>query len=165
MAYDEASKGLVISLKHRDRTEAAPAYGEWLARGAAELVEEIDIVAPVPLHWIRLFTRRYNQSALLAAALARKIERPLVPDLLVRRRHTPPQGRLSPPARRRNVAGAFKIHPARLSALQDRRVLLVDDVLTTGATASACAKVLLRGGAAGVDVLVLARVLSPQRPA
>ena len=164
MVYDQASRGLILSLKHRDRTEAAPAYGEWLARGAAELVDQVDLVAPVPLHWIRLFLRRYNQSALLAAALARRIERPHVPDLLVRRRNTPSQGRLSLAARQRNVAGAFAVHPGRRAALQGRRVLLVDDVLTTGATVTACANVLLRAGAAGVDVLVLARVLRPQRP-
>ena len=164
MVYDQASKGLLLGLKHGDRTEAAPAYGDWLARGAAELVDDVDLVVPVPLHWIRLFRRRYNQSALLGAALARRIGQPIVPDLLVRRRNSPPQGRLSPAARHRNVAGAFRVHPAHKATLEGRRVLLVDDVMTTGATATACANVLLRGGAAAVEVLVLARVMRPRRP-
>jgi ComF family protein len=162
MRYDELSKRLLIGFKHADRTEGAPAYGAWLARAGAELLAEADLIAPVPLHWLRLFSRRYNQAALLAQALGRRAERPVVQDLLQRRRHTPPQGRLSAPARRRNVAGAFAVRPAHKDRLQGRRVLLVDDVMTTGATAAACARVLRRGGAGAVDVLVLARVIRPQ---
>ena len=161
-ANSELSKRLLIGFKHADRTEGAPAYGAWLARAGAELLAEADLIAPVPLHWLRLFSRRYNQAALLAQALGRRTEIPVVQDLLQRRRHTPPQGRLSAPARRRNVAGAFAVKPAHKDRLQDRRVLLIDDVLTTGATAAACARVLRRGGAKAVDVLVLARVVRPQ---
>lgn len=163
MRYDDASKGLVLGFKHRDRTEGAPAYAAWLARAGADLIAEAELVAPVPLHPIRLFTRRYNQAALLCQALGRLSGLPVVPDLMVRRRHTPSQGRLSAAARRRNVSGAFAVHPARRARLQGRRVLLVDDVMTTGATVTACAKVLRRGGAAAVDVLVLARVIRPSR--
>ncbi len=159
MRYDEASRGLVLGFKHADRTDGAPAYGAWLARAGAELIAEADLIAPVPLHWMRLFARRYNQAALLARALARRAGRPVAADLLLRRRHTPSQGRLSPAQRRRNVAGAFAVKPSRRPLLEGRRVLLVDDVLTTGATASACARTLRRDGARAVDVLVLARVV------
>ena len=162
MRYGDASKRLVLGFKHGDRTEGAPAYAGWLARAGAELIETAELIAPVPLHRIRLFTRRYNQAALLCHGLGRQSGLPVVPDLLLRRRHSPPQGRLSAAARRRNVAGAFAVTPAHRARLAGRRVLLVDDVMTTGATVSACAKALRRGGAAAVDVLVLARVVRPQ---
>ena len=162
MRYGEVSKRLLLGFKHGDRTEGAPAYAQWLHRGGAELLATCDLIAPVPLHPIRLFWRRYNQAALLAAVLARAGDRPLVPDLLLRRRNTPSQGRLNAVARRRNVAGAFAVRPAHRPALAGRRVLLIDDVMTTGATVEACSRVLRRGGAAAVDVLVLARVVRPQ---
>jgi ComF family protein len=157
--YDEASRALVLGFKHGDRTEAAPAYARWLARAGAELVPEAALIVPVPLHRWRLFRRRYNQSALLALALGRATRREVVPDLLVRRRNTPSQGRLDPAARVRNVRGAFALRPSAAEAIGDRRVLLVDDVMTTGATVEECARVLRRGGAAAVDVLTLARVV------
>jgi ComF family protein len=159
MRYDEGSRRLVLGFKHADRTEGAAAYGAWLARAGAELAAEADVIAPVPLHWIRLFARRFNQAALLAQALGRETGLQVVPDLLQRRRHTPSQGRLSVTQRRQNVAGAFAVKDSHAALLRDRRVLLVDDVLTTGATAAACAGALRRGGARAVDVLVLARVV------
>ena len=161
LRYDDASKAVVLGFKHGDRTEGAPAYGRWLLRAGAELIAEAELIVPVPLHWLRLFVRRYNQAALLALALARLSGVAAVPDLLVRRRATPSQGRLSAGARRRNVAGAFAVRARRRDLLADRRVLLVDDVLTTGATAEACSRALLRAGAAAVDVLTLARVVRP----
>jgi ComF family protein len=160
--YDDASRGLVLGFKHADETHAAPAFGRWLTRAGGGMAAEADWIAPVPLHRWRLLSRRYNQSALLAQAVARLAERPLAVDLLVRRRNTPRQGRLSPPARRRNVRAAFALRPRWQDALPGKRVLLVDDVLTTGATAEECARVLRRHGAAGVDVLTLARVVRPQ---
>jgi ComF family protein len=120
------------------------------------------VIAPVPLHRIRLFKRRYNQSALLAAALARASGLPLVPDLLLRRRNTPSQGRLSISQRWKNVTGAFAVNPARRADLKGARVLLIDDVMTTGATIEICSRTLRRGGAQAVDVLVLARVVRTQ---
>jgi ComF family protein len=162
--YDEASRGLILDFKHGDRIWASPAFGLWLARAGGELVADADLVAPVPLHRTRLFARRYNQSALLARAVARRCGLPVVPDLLVRRRATPSQGRLSPSARRRNVRGAFALRPSRRDSIAGRRVLLIDDVLTTGAPVCACARVLLRAGAGAVDVLTLARVARPRDP-
>ncbi len=162
LKYDDASRGLIIDFKHGDRTDAAPAFIPWMRQAGAELLAEADAIVPVPLHWLRLFARRYNQAAMLAAGLAKAAGRPAIMDGLIRRRRTPSQGRLGPSARRRNVAGAFAVPARRQAAFEGRRVLLVDDVLTTGATAEACAAALLRAGAAGVDVLTLARVVRPQ---
>ena len=157
--YDEGSKDLILRFKHADRTDSSPAFARWMARAGAALLTDADLIAPVPLHWLRLFMRRYNQAALLASALGDLAGKPAVNDLLLRRRRTPSQGGLGALARRRNVAGAFAVDPRRRMLLQDKRVLLVDDVLTTGATVSACASVLLRAGAGAVDVLTLARVI------
>jgi ComF family protein len=158
--YDDGSRGLILSFKHGDRTEAAPAFGRWLMRAGGELVARADLIIPVPLHWTRLFRRRYNQSALLAQALAKISGVPVALDLLRRRRATPSQGRLSRSGRRRNVQGAFVVRGASRERLRGRRVLLVDDVLTTGATVEACSVTLRRAGAVAVDVLTLARVVS-----
>jgi len=159
MVYDDGSREAVLALKHGDRTDAAPAYGGWLARAGAELLAEADCLMPVPLHPARLFRRRYNQSALLAHALGRAAGRPVLADALQRTRNTSSQGTRSRVARLANVQGAFAVRPARQAQVRDRRILLVDDVLTTGATVEACAAVLLRAGAVHVDVLTLARVV------
>jgi len=161
-AYDDVSRGLILSFKHADRIHGAPAFGRWLARAGAALTPDADLIVPVPLHRWRLFARRYNQSALLAHALGRAVDRPVAVDLLVRRRRTPPQGRLSRSARIRNMRGAFAVRPRWRARLRGARILLVDDVLTTGATAEACARALVRAGANAVDVLTLARVVRPR---
>lgn len=160
-AYDEASRGLVIGFKHADRTHGAPAFARWLARAGAELLPGCDVITPVPLHRWRLWTRRYNQSGLLAQALAHLAGCPYVPDLLIRTRATPSQGRLGRQARMRNVRRAFAVLPRRAASLVGRRVLLVDDVYTTGATVEEAARTLRAAGAATVDVLTLARVVRP----
>lgn len=159
--YDDASRDLVLSFKHADRTDAAPVYARWLARAGGPLLAEADVIAPVPLHWTRLFRRRYNQAALLALALGRQGGVAVDTRLLVRRRRTPSQGGLGATGRRENLRGAIVVHPGRRAALAGRRILLVDDVFTTGATAAACARALLRAGAGAVDVLTLARVVRP----
>jgi len=163
-AYDDHSRGLILGFKHADRTEAAPAFGRWMARAGSELLAEADIIAPVPLHWTRFWRRRYNQSALLARAVAQAMretgrETAVIPDLLSRRRRTVPQGGLGAAGRARNVKGAFRINPRFAVRLRGARVVLIDDVYTTGATVEACARVLLRAGAGAVDVLTLARVI------
>ena len=160
-AYDDASRGPVLAFKHADRTDAAPAFVRMMIQAAGDLLAEDPLIVPVPLHRSRLLMRRYNQAAVLGNALAKQTGLVAVPDLLVRRRRTPSQGGLGASARRRNVRGAFAVREGRNSVLRDRRVLLIDDVMTTGATVEACARPLLRAGAQAVDVLTLARVIGP----
>ena len=157
LRYDDESRRLVLAFKHGDRLHLAPALGRWMRRAGAELLAETDIVVPVPLHWTRLFARRYNQAAVLAHALAAAGGPPVGADWLVRRRRTPSQGKRNALARRRNVAGAFALRRGR--SVRGQRVLLVDDVFTTGATLGECARVLRRAGAVRVDALTLARTV------
>ncbi|MET4807615.1 ComF family protein [Limibacillus sp. MBR-115] len=159
LRYDAAARRLLLPFKHADRTAAAPHFAAWMARAAPELLADCDLVAPVPLHWRRLWRRRYNQAALLAQALAAQAGVPCVPDLLVRTRATASQGHLSRSGRGRNVAGAFALKERYAANIEGARVLLVDDVLTTGATLEACTNSLIRVGAGRVDVLVMARVV------
>jgi ComF family protein len=163
LVYDDASRGLLIAFKHGDRTDAAPAYGRWLHQAGVLMLADCHLIVPVPLHWTRLFARRFNQAALLAHALGRVAGLPVADRLLMRRRRTPSQGRLSADGRRRNVAGAFAISAAGRLQVMGKNVLLVDDVFTTGATVSACARVLRAAGATAVDVVTLARVVRPSR--
>lgn len=162
--YDDASRPLILAFKHGDGTHAATALGRWMAQAAGDLARDAELIVPVPLHRWRLFRRRYNQSALLAQAVTRLVDRPTDSGILVRRRRTPSQGGLSRPRRIANVRGAFAIAGRRAEGLLGRRVLLVDDVMTTGATLSECARVLRRAGAAQVDVVTLARVVRPSTP-
>jgi len=162
LRYDEASRKPVLALKHADRLDLVPAFGRWLDRAGRELLAEAELIVPVPLHRFRLWSRRYNQSAELARALARRSGLCVDPFALCRTRQTPSQGQMpSAGARRRNVRGAFAVPQTRRAAVADKAILLVDDVLTTGATAHACAKALKRAGAAKVFVLALARVVRP----
>ena len=158
MRYGEVSRRLVVGFKHGDRTHAAPAFGRWLARAGAELLGDADIVAPVPLHWRRLFRRRYNQSAELARALARLSGVAALPDGLARTRQTPTQGGLNRRQRRTNVRDAFAVPARHQARIAGKHAIVIDDVMTTGATVEACAAALLDAGAAKVDVLCLARV-------
>ena len=155
LVYDDASHGLIVGFKHADRTELAPTFAGWMARAGAALLRPGALLVPVPLHPMRLAARRYNQSALLAGEIARRTGLRVSLDSLARRRATPPQKKLSAQARRRNVAGAFAVR----GDVKNARLVLVDDVLTTGATLSAAAKALKKAGAARVDALVLARVV------
>ena len=162
LAYDDGSRRLLLSFKHGDAIHAADAYGVWLFRASSDLVAGADLIAPVPLHRWRLLRRRYNQAALLARGLAANGGIDLCVDLMRRRRPTPSQARLGHVARRRNVRGAFVVSPNRAALVDGRRILLVDDVYTTGATVDECARTLLKAGAASVDVATLARVVRAQ---
>lgn len=164
LVYDAESRRLVLPFKHGDRTDIARACGGWMARAGAELLASADLVAPVPLHWRRLLIRRYNQANLLARVVVRSAGAPaarLVPDLLRRRRWTGSQTGLRAKERRSNVRHAFDVHPKWQDAAQGAKVVLVDDVLTTGATVEACTRALERVGVSRVDVLTLARVVRP----
>ena len=156
--YDETSRELILRFKHGDRVELATLFARWLGRSAAELLAEADAVTPVPLHPSRLRRRRYNQAAEIARPLAKAAGLQYLPEALTRARATESQGEKSGSGRRRNVQGAFLVTEAGRREIKGRRILLVDDVLTTGATAEACAKALLQGGARCVDLAVVARV-------
>ncbi len=156
--YDEASRDLILKLKHADRTDLAGLAATWLMRAAAPLIAEADLITPTPLHRWRLMKRRYNQAAEIARPLSRLSALPYLADALVRVRDTESQGGKSASGRRRNMAGAFAVPAARRRQVEGRRILLVDDVLTTGATAHACARTLKAAGAASVSLAVIAKV-------
>lgn len=160
--YDDQSRSLILDFKHRDRTDLTPGFVQWLARAGHDLINDADMIVPVPLHWSRLFSRRYNQAAELARALASAANKDYQPRLLHRVKRTASQGHRSRRARWQNVQGAFQVDSVMIGRLDGRRVLLVDDVLTTGATANTCAAVLKKSGAIAVDLLTLARVPGPE---
>ncbi|MBX9710918.1 MAG: ComF family protein [Xanthobacteraceae bacterium] len=157
--YDDIARTLVHGLKYQDRTDLAPAMGRWMAHAGRELLSEADAIVPVPLHWKRAWSRRYNQSGALARVIAQQSGTPVMNDVLARVRPTQQQVGLSRPERARNVQGAFGVAKEKKSRVAGRRIVLVDDVLTSGATVDACARALLRAKAASVDVLVFARVV------
>jgi len=156
--YDEASRGLILKYKHGDQQQFATLFARWLARSAADLVADADAVAPVPLHPMRLLSRRFNQAAEIARPLARHAGLDYLPDALVRNERTASQGGKSARGRRLNVRKAFAVGESGRRRVKGRRILLIDDVLTTGATGEACARALLEAGARAVDLAVIARV-------
>jgi ComF family protein len=161
--YDEVARTLVHAFKYGDRLDLAPTMGRWMARAGHELLAEADLIMPVPLHWRRLWARRFNQSAALAEVVSEISGVPVGHMALKRTKATPQQVGLSRSERALNVQGVFKVSPEGKAAVARRRVLLMDDVLTSGATADACARTLLRAGARNVDVLVFARVVDATR--
>jgi ComF family protein len=158
--YNDVARALVGKLKYGDRPELARFCSRLVAQAGHELWGPDALLVPVPLHRVRHFSRRYNQSTELARALGALTGLPVDPVLVRRKRNTPHQVGLSGDARRRNVAGAFVAHPDALLRLKGRRVVLVDDVITTGATVKAVTKALKSGGAERVDVVSFARVVT-----
>tara|TARA_R110000787_G_scaffold16825_11_gene52992 strand:+ start:4986 stop:5756 length:771 start_codon:yes stop_codon:yes gene_type:complete len=159
MVYDAASRRPVLDLKRSGRRDGLQTLAGWMVQSGRDLVAEADLIVPVPLHFARLARRGFNQSAWLGQAICRMSGTPILVDAIKRTRRTPSQAGLSARQRRRNVAGAFTVRKPAIVRISGRRVLLVDDVLTTGATLSACTRALKQAGAANVDVLVLARVV------
>jgi ComF family protein len=162
LRYDMQARRIVLPFKHGDRTETAHALSRHMARAGAALLRDADVLVPVPLHWRRLVTRRYNQAAVLALALGRLSSIQVVPDALRRVRATAQLGERGAEERAREMAAAITARPSRAAQIAGHRVLLIDDVLTSGATADACTVALKQVGAAAVDVLVAARVPDPR---
>jgi ComF family protein len=161
--YDDIARTLVHAFKYGDRLDLAPLMGRWMARAGRELFDGADALLPVPLHWRRLWARRFNQSAALADEICRISGVPVLHSGLKRVRATAQQVGLSKSERAGNVQGAFRVPADGKAGVNGRRLVLVDDVLTSGATVDTCARALLRAGAAHVDVLVFARVVTPAR--
>lgn len=159
LVYGDISRNLILAFKHGDRLDLTPLVLSWLQAAGRDLLEEADIIVPVPLHRRRLLRRRYNQSSVLAVALGSASGLRVNVGALRRTRNTQSQGSLGRRAREINVRGSIQVNASARPSLAGRRVLLIDDVLTTGATANACARSLLAAGAAWVDVLTLARVI------
>ena len=157
--YDEVSRSLVLGFKHGGRTEGLHMFAGHMHRAGRKCLEGANYIVPVPLHTSRRIKRRYNQSVLLARALA-KISAPIFdPDILIRHRATATQGGRSAAGRRRNVQGAFKVREVAIERIKESKIVLIDDVITTGATLESCARALKRAGAANVSALTLARVV------
>jgi ComF family protein len=154
---------MVQAFKYGDRLDLAPAMGRWMAIAGQELLSEADALVPVPLHWRRLWSRRFNQAATLAQTISRISGVLVRHDVLKRVRATRQQVGLTQTQRASNVQGAFRVPCAARPGVLGKRLLLVDDVLTSGATLDTCARILLRAGAANVDVLVFARVVQAHR--
>jgi ComF family protein len=156
--FDGVVRDLIHGLKYADRHDGRRLLGRWLSTAGAEFLLEADVIIPVPLHRWRLFTRRFNQAAILAQELARQRDLPWDPTALHRVKATPQQVGLTRDQRRRNMAAAFAVPAAARARIADRNIILIDDVITTGATVDACARALKAAGAARVDVLAVAMV-------
>ena len=162
--YDGTLRKLVHGLKYRDRHEGIELFSRWMVHAGEDVLRDAEMLVPVPLARMRLWERRFNQAALLSRAIARISSVQEAPFALERTRRTASQIGLSVEQRRRNVAGAFRVPEKYRAAIESRNLIVVDDVVTTGATANACAKALLGAGAARVDVLALGRVVDPLTP-
>jgi len=158
MLYRDRGRRLVLALKHGDRHDIARPAAGWMARAAAPVIRPDTLVVPVPIHWLRMLKRRFNQAALLATALGGAARLQVSTRALARTRRTDLQDDKSLEQRFANVAGSIRPHPKYGALLDGRHILLVDDVMTTGATLAACAEVCIAAGAQSVDIVTLARV-------
>lgn len=163
VAYNDASAALVLGLKYGDRTHLARVMAAAMARAAADALADSPLIVPVPLHTRRIRTRFFNQAALIASALGKSSNAPVGLGALVRVRDTPPSRGMSRAARFDNVRGAVRIADSTRNRLRGARVLVVDDVMTTGATVEICARILKRAGASRVDIVTFARVTHDRR--
>ncbi|MEO0729697.1 MAG: ComF family protein [Pseudomonadota bacterium] len=161
--YDGHARRLITGFKYNDRQEPRALLGRWMAMAGHDLIADCDVIIPVPLHRWRLISRRFNQSAELAREIARLTAKPIAYHVLARHRNTPQQAQLTSKERLKNPRGAFRVSKTHQAKLKGKRVLLVDDVMTTGATVNACARELKKAGASGVDVLTLAMALDDGR--
>lgn len=159
--YDDISRAFVLNFKHGGRTDKVEIFAAQMQRAGRRLLNDANVIMPVPLHRSRLRQRRYNQAAILARRISQGTNIAFDPDSLLRKSPTPSQGGKSAAARRQNVKGAFTVAEKRREKIRHQNIILVDDVMTTGATLNACAKVLKRAGAARVDAICLARVVHP----
>lgn len=157
--YNDSSRRLVLGFKHGGRTEGLSMFAAQMRRAGRLFWDDADYLIPVPHHPSRLIRRRFNQSALLARALSRLVKPVFAPDILFRNRATASQGGQTVKGRFRNVQGAFTVPEKARDQLAGRRVVLIDDVMTTGATLQSCARTLKRAGAAHIDVVTLARTV------
>lgn len=161
IAYDNFSKRMILHFKHGDATHLAPTFAQWLKNAGQDCFAEADALIPVPLHWTRRLKRQFNQSALLCSHLSKQVNIPLFADILKRIHATPSQGQLDRHQRSKNIQGAFRVSSHDSEKIAGKILILVDDVMTTGATLKECAKVLLENKAREVRILTLARVLHP----
>ena len=158
LSYRDAGRRIVLALKHGDRTDLARPAAGWMAEAGREFLQADTLIVPIPIHWSRLLRRRYNQSAELARALGADSGCEVVPDGLVRTRRTLVQDGMTVEQREDNLRGAFAVNPRKPGNFAARRVCIVDDVMTSGATLAEAARCVRAGGAAQIFVLVLARV-------
>lgn len=158
VVYNDASRKVILDFKYGDRLQAVHTFALWLLRAGKDLIGEADVLIPVPLHRQRLWQRRYNQAALIAAELAKRTGKDWIADALLRLRQTIPQKGLNRKERNENVKNAFGLNTRRLPAVAEKNILLIDDVFTSGATLNECARTLRTAGAARVNVLTVARV-------
>lgn len=159
LKYNDSSRNMILRFKHADQTHNVLAFMPWLQTAGREMLEEADMLIPVPLHRWRLMQRRYNQAAIIAQALGKKTHIPVMVNGFRRIRSTPSQGYLKSHERHKNVKRAFALDEKRMAEIKGKTIILIDDVHTTGATVKECTKALLKAGGAKVHVLTLARVV------
>lgn len=157
--YDDASRRLITSFKYSDRIYTSDAFAKWMLRAGEEIMQDADFIISVPMHRLRLITRRYNQAALLANSMAKQSSLPVYHKILLRKKYTKPQASLTFKQRKLNVKGAFIINPKYMDRIINKNIIIVDDVMTTGATIDACIRPLLKAGAASVNVLTIAKTV------